>query len=334
MSFRRLLARCERNHPDSVGAESLEELDRLVARVATAAGVDDLRGFEGARSGAYFRQFGKMLSNVGFPSWKRRPATDPANSLLRLGHVMVGNELGSLLEARGFDPAIGFLHGVRYGRSSLALDVVEVFRQPVVDRLTLRLLNRGQIKPEEFEGGEGASLAAGSARAVLRALRGATSLAPRGGGLAVETSELWPFVGMKERTKERLGLGDPRMGDAYAFLAMARKSKLVLAGHLIRTTGSTPGWWPSWPVSSSGCAGDGAFPMTSTSDSGSAGGCRISRPLRAYALASRRGPGRAALSSWVGSRRSGPTRRRSTGRSTWSPASGSRCSIPRWKGGW
>lgn len=67
---------------------------------------------------------------------------------------MVGNELGSLLEARGFDPAIGFLHGVRYGRTSLALDVVEVFRQPVVDRLTLRLLNLGQIKPEEFEGGD------------------------------------------------------------------------------------------------------------------------------------------------------------------------------------
>ena len=76
---RRLLARYERNHPGSVGPESLEELDRLVARVATAAGVDDLRGLEGAGSGAYFRQFGKMLSNVGFPGSKRRPATDPAN---------------------------------------------------------------------------------------------------------------------------------------------------------------------------------------------------------------------------------------------------------------
>jgi CRISP-associated protein Cas1 len=114
----------------------------------------EIRGLEGAGSGTYFRQFGKMLSTVGFPGRKRRPATDPANSLLSLGYVMVGNELSSLLEARGFDPAIGFLHGVRYGRSSLALDVVEVFRQPVVDRLTLRLLNLGQIKPDDFEGGQ------------------------------------------------------------------------------------------------------------------------------------------------------------------------------------
>jgi len=38
--------------------------------------------------------------------------------------------------------AIAFFHGLRYGRKSLSLDVVEPFRQPVIDRLTLRLFNR------------------------------------------------------------------------------------------------------------------------------------------------------------------------------------------------
>jgi CRISPR-associated protein Cas1 len=151
---RRLLARYERNHPGTLEPEALGELDRLLQQVAGSTTVDGIRGLEGAGSGVYFRQFGKMLASVGFPGRKRRPATDPANSLLSLGYVMVGNELGSLLEARGFDPAIGFLHGVRYGRKSLALDVVEPFRQPVVDRLTLRLLNLGQLKPGDFEGGE------------------------------------------------------------------------------------------------------------------------------------------------------------------------------------
>lgn len=50
--------------------------------------------------------------------------------------------------------AVGYLHGLRYGRSSLALDVVEPFRQPVVDRLTLRLFNRKQLSEKDFEGGE------------------------------------------------------------------------------------------------------------------------------------------------------------------------------------
>lgn len=46
------------------------------------------------------------------------------------------------------------VHGIRYGRQSLALDVVEAFRQPIVDRLTLRVLNLRQIQPDDFEGGE------------------------------------------------------------------------------------------------------------------------------------------------------------------------------------
>ena len=153
-SQRRLLARFERNHPGAVGEEALAELDRLLGQLATATSVDEVRGVEGAASGAYFRRFGAMLTSLGFPGRKRRPPPDPANSLLSLGYVMLGNELGSLLEARGFDPAIGFLHGVRYGRSSLALDVVEPFRQPIVDRLTLRLLNLKQLGPDDFEGGE------------------------------------------------------------------------------------------------------------------------------------------------------------------------------------
>ncbi len=151
---RRLLARSERNHPGTLEPDALSELDRVLQQVADAQGADELRGLEGAGSGLYFRQFGKMLSSVGFPGRKRRPPTDPANSLLSLGYVMLGNELGSLLEARGFDPAIGFLHGVRYGRKSLALDVIEPFRQPVVDRLTLRLLNLRQLTADDFEGGE------------------------------------------------------------------------------------------------------------------------------------------------------------------------------------
>ncbi len=68
--------------------------------------------------------------------------------------MLLTNEIAALLEARGFDPAIGFFHGIRYGRKSLSLDIVEIFRQPVIDRLTLRLFNRGQVTPEDFEGGE------------------------------------------------------------------------------------------------------------------------------------------------------------------------------------
>lgn len=111
-------------------------------------------GIEGGAARLYYQQFGVMLRDLPFPGRERRPAHDPANALLNLGYVMLGNDIAAALEARGFDPGVGFLHGLRYGRKSLALDVIEVFRQPVIDRLTLRLLNRKQFSTADFEGGE------------------------------------------------------------------------------------------------------------------------------------------------------------------------------------
>ncbi len=150
----RLLARHQRNHPGILEEDSPARIRELIEKVATAESVEVAQGMEGAAAAVYYRQFGRMLKSVPFPGRKKHPSTDPANSLLSLGYVLLGNEIGALLEARGFDPAVGFLHGLRYGRSSLALDVVEVFRQPMIDRLTLRLLNLRQLAPEDFEGGE------------------------------------------------------------------------------------------------------------------------------------------------------------------------------------
>ena len=69
---------------------------------------------------AYYSQFGRMLTSVDFPGRKKHPSTDPANSLLSLGYVLLA-------------PAIAGHSGCR---------------------LTLRLFNRSQCTPEDFEGGE------------------------------------------------------------------------------------------------------------------------------------------------------------------------------------
>ena len=64
---------------------------------------------------------------------------------------MATGELVRQLHVHGFDPRIGFLHGLRYGRVSLALDLLEEFRAPMVDRFTLSLINRKQLRGDEFE---------------------------------------------------------------------------------------------------------------------------------------------------------------------------------------
>jgi len=73
------------------------------------------------------------------------------NALLSFGYTIATSEVARHLTAAGFDTRIGVLHGVRYGRESLPLDLVEEFRAPMVDRFTLKALHLRQLVPDDFE---------------------------------------------------------------------------------------------------------------------------------------------------------------------------------------
>jgi len=131
-------------------AEFLENLERL--RLYTGNDKDVLRGYEGLGAKLYFQAFARCLKHgIGFPGRKYYPSTDPVNALLSFGYSFVARNMESLLESVGIDPAIGFLHEPSYGRASLALDMLEEFRHPFVDRLVLGLFNRRYIVPDDFE---------------------------------------------------------------------------------------------------------------------------------------------------------------------------------------
>lgn len=158
-SGRAQLRRFARNHPEARGElePRADRLDAALDAVSKAPDLDVLRGVEGAAAAAYFEAFAHMVrAPFCFDKRSRRPARDPVNALLNLGYTLLTNELASALEGAGFDPRIGYFHGVRYGRASLALDLCEVHRVDVIDRLTLALLNRRVMSPGDFldKGGE------------------------------------------------------------------------------------------------------------------------------------------------------------------------------------
>jgi len=140
------------NHP----VEGFEEARRRLRELALAAdecrSPDEARGIEGTAARTYYRILRNLVRDeMEFQTRTRRPPTDPVNALLSLGYVLVGSRLASLLEAVGLDPFIGFLHDLQYGRPSLGQDFLEEFRAPCVDRFTLALLNRRQVRLEDFE---------------------------------------------------------------------------------------------------------------------------------------------------------------------------------------
>jgi CRISPR-associated protein Cas1 len=138
------------NHPERDLTERIESIRSLTGAISKAPTIDSLMGSEGSTARTYFEGFGKMiLGDFVFEGRRKHPAPDPVNALLSFGYTLIFNEILGLLEGIGFDPYVGFLHAIEYGRASLASDLLEEFRASV-DRFTLSLMNNRVLKSEDF----------------------------------------------------------------------------------------------------------------------------------------------------------------------------------------
>ena len=174
---RQVLQRGAREAKSDDEAKTLTRLaDDLAASLRalpTAASLDALRGLEGEAARQYFSGLNLLVRHdqraaFAMDGRTRRPPRDRFNAILSFLYAMWMNDCRSALEAAGLDPQVGFLHALRPGRAALALDLMEEFR-PWADRLTLTLINRGQLAANDFalrEGG-GVSLQPDARKAVV-----------------------------------------------------------------------------------------------------------------------------------------------------------------------
>lgn len=132
--------------------KDVAQMEKLQEKLAEVDTPNQVLGIEGMCSSIYFKSFAQMFRcKITFPGRNRRPPKDPINVILSLGYTFLTREVSTALEAESFEMYLGFLHGIRYGRKSLALDMVEEFRQPVVDRLVIRLFNKQIFSEYDFD---------------------------------------------------------------------------------------------------------------------------------------------------------------------------------------
>ncbi|MGQ9609679.1 MAG: CRISPR-associated endonuclease Cas1 [bacterium] len=149
---RSLLRRHQRNHPDPDIKRAADAIDAMLPQCQNAESISQVMGYEGQASAAYFGVMRKCLrqSELEFTNRNRRPPLDPVNALLSLGYMLLTGEAITALITLELHLGIGFLHEIAPNRPSLALDLIELFRQPIVDRLTLNLVNRHVFTPGDF----------------------------------------------------------------------------------------------------------------------------------------------------------------------------------------
>ncbi|MEM2082655.1 MAG: CRISPR-associated endonuclease Cas1 [Candidatus Bathyarchaeia archaeon] len=85
-----------------------------------------------------------------FPGRETKGAKDPINSMLNFGYqVVLFPEVWKAISYAGLDPYAGYLHADRPGKPSMVLDLMEEFRQQVVDRAIWALVAKSAIRPED-----------------------------------------------------------------------------------------------------------------------------------------------------------------------------------------
>jgi CRISP-associated protein Cas1 len=151
-NYRYALLYAQRRYPELDLHSGMERLTNAIASLETATTIDSLRGYEGTGSAGYFGCFNQLIrvDDFQFGTRNRRPPTDPINSLLSLGYSLLRHDIQGALNIVGFDPYLGYLHVERYGRPSLALDLMEEFRPLIVDAVVLNAINRRLITPSDF----------------------------------------------------------------------------------------------------------------------------------------------------------------------------------------
>lgn len=156
---RTVIQRALRDHPEKIDVDAMSQtsqrLSNSLRRLQTEASLDIIRGIEGESANAYFDVFDHLVTSqkndFKFHERNRRPPLDNVNCLLSFLYTLLMHDVRSGLETVGLDPAVGFLHRDRPGRYGLALDLMEEFRPFIADRLTLSLINLGQVEAKGFK---------------------------------------------------------------------------------------------------------------------------------------------------------------------------------------
>jgi len=134
--------------------EPINRIREVLPKLEKASSAGSLRGLEGIAAKAYFAALPRLLSarvdaRLAPNGRSKHPPEDRFNALLSFGYGMLFSLVHRTLLGVGLEPALGFFHQPRSSAPPLALDVVELFRVPLVDMPVVGSVNRNQWNPDD-----------------------------------------------------------------------------------------------------------------------------------------------------------------------------------------
>jgi len=134
--------------------QSIDQMQALLKQIDQADQLDTLLGIEGKLAQSYFAALPDLLSEavppeLQFSGRNRRPPKDRFNAMLGFGYAMLLKDVMNGILAVGLEPSLGFYHQPRTQAPPLALDLMEIFRVPLVDMPIVASVNRQQWQVQD-----------------------------------------------------------------------------------------------------------------------------------------------------------------------------------------
>jgi len=131
----------------------IEKINSISQSINNCNSIDELMAIEGNIREQYYYSFDAILNNEHFifESRTRRPPKNRLNALISFGNSLLYTICLSEIYHTHLDPRIGFLHSTNFRRFSLNLDIAEIFKPIIVDRIIFKLVNKNIITSHHFE---------------------------------------------------------------------------------------------------------------------------------------------------------------------------------------
>lgn len=128
----------------------IDKIKRLSDTLVDAKAVDEIMGIEGNIRQAYYAAFDIILDDFNMDSRTKQPPENEVNALISFGNMMCYTETLRAIHQTQLNPTISFLHTPDERRYSLCLDISEIFKPIIVDRVIFKVLNKHALSSGHF----------------------------------------------------------------------------------------------------------------------------------------------------------------------------------------
>ena len=131
--------------------EVMELIKGYASKLSETASIQELMGTEGMIRQTYYDAFNLILNDFEMGNRTKQPPLNEVNALISFGNMMCYTLCLRAIHQTQLNPTISFLHTPGERRYSLALDIAEIFKPVIIDRVIFRVLNRKEIQEKHFD---------------------------------------------------------------------------------------------------------------------------------------------------------------------------------------